>query len=192
MWCASRVSSWPFAFSDIRQWYEASCVIRFITICWWLLPCLSIENVTEIETHLNNDFSNLCEWFLENKLSIHFGEDKTKAILFGTKRKLRKVGTLNITYQGIDINQNSQVTYLGCILDETMCCEPMAIKKINSRLNYFCTFGTCSAWGTTMKIRLFCLFCVIPARKTLFAFVINKCYALLFLFLTFSTLALYL
>ena len=76
--------------------------------------------MTEIEKHLNNDFSNLCEWFLDNKLSIHFGEDKTKSILFGSKRKLRKVGKLNITYRGIDIKQNSQVTYLDCILDETM------------------------------------------------------------------------
>ena len=89
--------------------------------------------------HLNNDFSNLCEWFLANKLSIHFGKDKTKSILFGSKRKLRKVSKLNITYQGIDIKQNSQVTYVCCILDETMPGEPMAykaIKKINSSLNY--------------------------------------------------------
>ena len=97
------------------------------------------KHVTEIEIHLNNDFSNLCEWFLDNKLSIHFGEYKTKSILFGTKRKLRKVGKLNTTYQVIDIKQNSQVTYLGCIVDETMSGEPVAYKtimKINSRLNY--------------------------------------------------------
>ena len=97
------------------------------------------KHVTEIEKHVNNDFSNLCEWFLDNKLSIHFGEDKTKSILFGTKRNLRKVGKLKTTYQGIDINQNSHVTYLGCILDETMSVEPMAyktIKNITSRPNY--------------------------------------------------------
>ena len=46
---------------------------------------------------------------------------------------------LYITYQGIDIKQNSQVTYLGCILDEIMSGEPNAqksINKINSKLNY--------------------------------------------------------
>ena len=88
---------------------------------------------------MNNDVSNLCEWFLDNKLSIHFRENKTKFILFGSKRKLRKVGKLNITYQGIDIKPNTQVTYLGCILDETMSGEPRAyetIKKINSGLTY--------------------------------------------------------
>ena len=104
--------------------------------------CLTFQHkhVTKIEKHWSIDFSNLCEWFLDNKQSIHFGEDKTKSILFGSKRKLRKVGKLNTTYQVIDIKQNSQVTYLGCILDETMSGEPMAyktIKNINSRLNYF-------------------------------------------------------
>ena len=56
-----------------------------------------VFHVTEIEKHLTNDFSNLCEWFLDSKLSIHFGEDKTKSIPFGSKRRLRKVGKLNIT-----------------------------------------------------------------------------------------------
>ena len=30
------------------------------------------KHVTEIEAHLKNDFSNLCEWFFDHKLSIHF------------------------------------------------------------------------------------------------------------------------
>ena len=109
--------------SDLLLYADDSCLV------FWL------KHATETEKH----FSNLCEWFLDNKLSIHFGENKTKFILFGSKRKLRKVVKLNITYQGIDIKPNSQVTYLGCILDETMSGEPSAyetIKKINSGLNY--------------------------------------------------------
>ena len=92
MWCASTVNSLSFAFFDICQWYETTCIIR-----------------------------------------------STKSILSGAKHKLGKAGTLNLTYQVIDIKQNSQVTYLGCILNETMSSEPMAykiIKKINSRLNF--------------------------------------------------------
>ena len=57
------------------------------------------KHVTETETHLNHDFSNLREWFLDNELRILLGEDKTKSILFGTKFKLRKSGKLNITYK---------------------------------------------------------------------------------------------
>ena len=41
-----------------------------------------------IGDQLNKDFNSLCEWFIDNKLSIHFGEEKTKSILFGTKQLL--------------------------------------------------------------------------------------------------------
>ena len=38
-----------------------------------------------IETNLNKNVNSLCDWFVENKLSIHFGEDKTKFIVFGSQ-----------------------------------------------------------------------------------------------------------
>ena len=92
-----------------------------------------------IEANLNENFKNLCEWFVDNKLSVHFGEDKTKCILFASKRKIKAVDKLNITYKGIQIKQYSKVTYLGCILDETLSGESMAlhvINKVNSKLKF--------------------------------------------------------
>ena len=97
------------------------------------------KNVKEIEKQLNEDFANLCDWFVENKLSIHFGEDKTKSILFATKMKVKKVDKLDITYKNIKIKQHSKVSYLGCILDETLNGESMAlhvINKINSKIKF--------------------------------------------------------
>ena len=44
---------------------------------------LKIENV------LNKEFLLLCQWFIDNKLSIHFGEDKTKSILISKARGLK-------------------------------------------------------------------------------------------------------
>ena len=35
------------------------------------------------------DFESICDWFVNNKLSIHFGDDKTKSILFATKIKIK-------------------------------------------------------------------------------------------------------
>ena len=46
--------------------------------------------VKEIERNLKNDFSDVCDWFVGNKLSIHLGEDNTKCILFGTNIDLIK------------------------------------------------------------------------------------------------------
>ena len=94
------------------------------------------KDVIEIETVLNKNFSSLCDWFIDNKLSIHFGEEKTKSILFSNKHKVKKYKPLNIHYKNIKIKQYSKVTYLGCILDETLSGESMAIhviNKINSR-----------------------------------------------------------
>ena len=92
-----------------------------------------------IETVLNKNFSSLCDWFIDNKLSIHFGEEKTKSILFSSKHKVKKCKPLDIHYKNIKIKQYSKVTYLGCILDETLSGESMAIhvvNKINSRLRF--------------------------------------------------------
>ena len=42
------------------------------------------KNIKDIEKQLNKDFANISDWFVDNKLSIHFGEDKTKSILFAS------------------------------------------------------------------------------------------------------------
>ena len=103
--------------------------------------CLIFQHndIKEIEIQLNKNFSLICNWFVDNKLSIHFGEDKTKSILFSSKRKIKKAIPLNIQYKDIKIKQYSKVTYLGCILDETLSGESMAIhviNKVNSRLRF--------------------------------------------------------
>ena len=65
------------------------------------------KNVQDIEKQLNEDFANICDWFVDNKLSIHFGEDKTKSILFASKRKIKKLQKLEIVYNNIRIKQHS-------------------------------------------------------------------------------------
>ena len=97
------------------------------------------KDAKEIERNLNKNFSNVSVWFVDNKRSIHFGEDKTKYILFGTKHRLNKVSSLEIKYGEIYIKQYHTVTYLGCLFDETIPRESMALKvmnKINSRLRF--------------------------------------------------------
>ena len=78
------------------------------------------KNVEVIEEKLNKDFSNICDWLIDNKLSIHLGEEKTKSTLFSGKCKVKKNAPLNITYGNVNIKQHEKVTYLGCILDNTL------------------------------------------------------------------------
>ena len=61
------------------------------------------KDITEIETALNKNFIMLCDWFGDNELSIHFGEDKTKSILFGSKHKIKNSKPLSIQYNHIKI-----------------------------------------------------------------------------------------
>ena len=62
------------------------------------------KDINEIEKVLNEDFSDLCDWFLDNK-SIYFGDNKTKCILFASKNKVKKANPLNIKYK--DVNQTA-------------------------------------------------------------------------------------
>ena len=78
------------------------------------------KDLERIKEELTKNFSNICDWFVDNKLSIHFGEDKTKSILFSTKNRKKKIGTLDIQYGDVKIKQHSKVLYLGCELDERL------------------------------------------------------------------------
>ena len=99
--------------------------------------------------------TSLCNWFVDNKLSIHFEEDKTKCILFGTKKWLKKDSNLDIRYGTVYIEQYHTVSILVAyytkayqenqrlcrsirksILDSDFC-----IRKIDFCLNHFVDFS---------------------------------------------------
>ena len=76
---------------------------------------------------------------MDNKLSIFFGGDKTKSILLDSKFNNKNIKKLNIKYGDIQSKQHSKVKYLGCLMDETMSGEAIAlnvIHKINNKLKF--------------------------------------------------------
>ena len=95
------------------------------------------KGINIIEQQLNRNFSNICDWFVDNKLSIHFGEDKTKSVLLAPLNKCKKLRKLNISYGSLKIKHYSEVTSLSCILDESLSGESVAlnvVSKMNTRL----------------------------------------------------------
>ena len=38
------------------------------------------KNIKCIEENLNRNFNSLCDWLVDNKLTIHFAEDKINSI----------------------------------------------------------------------------------------------------------------
>ena len=105
-----------------------------------IITCLVFQhrNIKSGE-HLNRDFSTLVDWFVDNRLSVHFGEGKTKSILFSPKHRSKSIGQIDISYKDIKIKQYSKVTYLGCVLDECLTGESMAMQvctKVTSKLKF--------------------------------------------------------
>ena len=84
------------------------------------------NDINKIEKHLNKDFESTCDWFVDNKLSIHFVDEKIKS-----EFKIKKVRKLNIEYGDIQIKQYSKVKYSGCMLDETMSEKITALSGVN-------------------------------------------------------------
>ena len=89
------------------------------------------RDVTETEKQLNKDFENICDWFIDKKLNIHFGVDKNKSILFASNHKTKRTKKLNVKYKNIKIKQHFQITYLVCVLDKTLSGESMTLKALN-------------------------------------------------------------
>ena len=52
-------------------------------------------------------------------------------MLFGTKHRLNRVGSLDIKYSDIHIKQYNTMACLDCLLDETFSGESMALTVIN-------------------------------------------------------------
>ena len=97
------------------------------------------DNVKDTEKQLNQDLANIWDWFIDNKLSFHFEDDKTKSILFTSKCKVKMVPKLDVIYSNIPIKQHFRVIYLNWILDETFLGESMVhkvIRKDNTRLKF--------------------------------------------------------
>ena len=68
-----------------KLWNVISFCVPIIQVLF-----VNIKMLMKLKNRLNVDSSNICDWFADNKVSIHFGEDKTKSILFASKNILKK------------------------------------------------------------------------------------------------------
>ena len=85
--------------------YALSNAHTYLHVCGTSIFCQH-KYVTEIENVLNKIFTNICNWFVDNKLSIHLAEHETKCILFSTDKNLPELYT---TYNNNRIIQYNMV-----------------------------------------------------------------------------------
>ena len=139
--------------------------------CVSFLVCQD-KDINKIENQLNAEFCNICDWFVNNKLIIHLGEDKTKSILFASEFKRKNIKKLHIKYGDIQIKQYLKVRYLRCLLDETLSGDAMrlnVVNKISNKLKFLYHKNSLIDTSTeTLTLQcvntapfLLCMFCLV-------------------------------
>ena len=91
------------------------------------------KDVKVIESKIK-EFSNLCDCFVDNKLSKAKIKLNRYFLLLAKKSE-----SLEIPFNDFKIKQNTKVTYLGCILDNALSGESLALhilNKVNSKLRF--------------------------------------------------------
>ena len=86
---------------------------------------------------LSFELNSSREWLIDNKLSLHLG--KTESILFGSKRKLKRVNSFEVRCNNEVIQHVNSVKYLGLQIDNDLAGDNIVkgiVKKANSRLKF--------------------------------------------------------
>ena len=72
----------------------------------------------KIADDLSRELESCRQWLIDNKLSLHLG--KTEAILFGSKRKLKRVNSFAVRCGEIKVTNVKSVKYLGLQIDNDL------------------------------------------------------------------------
>ena len=91
----------------------------------------------KIADDLSRELESCRQWLIDNKLSLHLG--KTEAILFGSKRKLKRVNSFAVRCGEIKVTNVKSVKYLGLQIDNDLSGKSVLediIKKCNTRLKF--------------------------------------------------------
>lgn len=78
---------------------------------------------------LCNELENVRWWLIYNKLLMHLG--KTESILFETKKKLSRINTLKVSFNGAEIVSQTSVSYLRIIMEQLLSCDSIAAKILS-------------------------------------------------------------
>jgi len=84
---------------------------------------------SQLSAFLSSQLESCSKWLVDNRLSLHLG--KTESVLFGTKRRLKRVGEFRVMCGDTVVKRSHSVKYLGVQLDESLDGKGHAISVIN-------------------------------------------------------------
>ena len=105
---------------------------------------VSGSNPQLIADTLSKELESCKQWLMDNKLSLHLG--KTESILFGSKRKLKKVESFDVKCGNESIKHVNSVKYLGVQIDNDLSGNSIVkniVTKVNLRLRFLYRIKTC-------------------------------------------------
>ena len=97
----------------------------------------SHKDPDQIAHKLGKVLESCSDWLVDNKLSLHLCE--TEYILFGSKRKLKRVKDFKVTCNGHTIEHTTSAKYLGLKIDNLLSGELVVnniLSKVNARLKF--------------------------------------------------------
>ena len=82
----------------------------------------SHKDVKVIEEKFDRDFNSLCDWLYQNELIVNYKKGKTELMMFGTQKKLCKLGDnpVKISHNGNTVNSTVSNKYLGINLSPSL------------------------------------------------------------------------
>ena len=123
---------------------------------------VSGSNPQSIADTLSKELESCRQWLMDNKLSLHLG--KTESILFGSKRKLRKVESFDVKCGNETIKHVNSVKYLGVQIDNDLSGNSIVkdiVTKVNLRLRFLYRYKDLLNYGsrkTLCSALIQCLF----------------------------------
>ena len=123
--------------NDLSDYIEHASVIMYADD---KESSVSHESKDKIENDLNQDMQNLLSYFRKNELVINLKKWKTETMLFGTTKRLKTAGEIDVLYNNQRINFTETYKYLGNIVDHHLKFSEnfeKSYKKESSRLRLF-------------------------------------------------------
>ena len=120
----------------------------------------SHKNPDVISDRLGKELESCSDWLVDNKLSLHLG--KTECIIFGPKRKLKKVTNFEVKCNNHIIKSQPKLKYLGIDIDQHLSGESTVnsiIKKVNSRLKFMYRKANCLSRETRKTLSMALIQC---------------------------------
>ena len=111
------------------------------------------KNPDVLSNKLGKVLESCSSWLVDNKLSLHLG--KTECMLFGPRKKLRKITNFQVVCNGHVIKATDKVKYLGLSIDSLLNGESIVssiIQKVNARLKFLYRQAGCLDRGSRMTL----------------------------------------